>query len=270
VSARRPSRGEERFWKLAEPLLAQPGVTRSTMMGFPCLRLDGDFFASCDRRTGHLVLKLNEERVNALLDAGRAEPFAPNGRPFREWVTILDSRSRSWPGLLDEALRSSVARRSGTRSLRAIAPARTRRSAATGQRALERVRKLALALPEVNERLSHGEPCFFVQDRRPLCYFHDNRNGDGRISLWCATPPGVQDELVTAEPQRFFRPTPSARGTFSTWLGVYLDTTGADTVDWTEVSKILDEAYRTVAPTRLVKQLDNRTAGRRRDRPRKC
>src|SRR4051812_4667671 len=31
--------GEERFWALAAPLLNQPGVTRSTMMGFACLRL---------------------------------------------------------------------------------------------------------------------------------------------------------------------------------------------------------------------------------------
>jgi hypothetical protein len=43
-------------------------------------------------------------------------------------------------------------------------------------RQLDRVRKIALALPEVNERLSHGEPCFFVRDKRPLCYFHDNHN----------------------------------------------------------------------------------------------
>ena len=66
--------GEQRFWALADPLLRQAGVTRSTMMGFPCLRLDGDFFASCDRRNGHLVVKLNELLVNVLIDdrQGRA------------------------------------------------------------------------------------------------------------------------------------------------------------------------------------------------------
>jgi hypothetical protein len=32
---------------------------------------------------------------------------------------------------------------------------------------LARVRKIALGLPEVNERVSHGEPCFFVRDKRP-------------------------------------------------------------------------------------------------------
>jgi hypothetical protein len=104
------SRGEERFWKLADPLLAQAGVTRSTMMGFPCLRLAGDFFASCDRNTGHLVVKLNEARATALIDADRAEPFAPNGRPFREWVSVPERFARSWPGLLDEALQRSAER----------------------------------------------------------------------------------------------------------------------------------------------------------------
>jgi hypothetical protein len=122
------------------------------------------------------------------------------------------------------------------------------------------VRTLALALPEVNERLSHGEPCFFVRDRRPLCYFHADHNGDGRISLWCPAPPGVQDELVAAEPQRFFRPTPSASGVFATWLGVYLDTTGASRVDWNEIRGIFDDAYRVAAPKSLVQELD-RTRG---------
>jgi len=40
--------------------------------------------------------------------------------------------------------------------------------AAMGQIELDEVRKIALALPEVNERLSHGALCFFIQDRRPL------------------------------------------------------------------------------------------------------
>jgi len=257
MSARaRPSSGEQRFWKLADPLLTQAGVTRSTMMGFPCLRLAGDFFASCDRRTGHLVIKLNEERASALIDKGRAEPFAPNGRRFREWVSIPERFARSWPGFLHEALRCSAQRRSWRSASGTASSTRTSSSSAKGQRTLDRLRKIALALPDVTERLSHGEPCFFVRERRPLCYFHDDHNGDGRISIWCPTFPGVQKELVTAEPQRFFRPSPSASGTFSTWLGVYLDTTGTNRVDWREISKILDDAYRCTAPMSLVRLLD--------------
>ena len=96
--------GERRFWDLAQPMLGQPGVTRSTMMGLPCLRWNGAFFASCDRRTGDLLVKLAETRVDGLVAAERAQPFAPAGRRFREWAAIPHHRSRSWNRLLDEAL----------------------------------------------------------------------------------------------------------------------------------------------------------------------
>jgi hypothetical protein len=114
VTTRADTPEQERFWTLAKPLLRRAGVTRSTMMGFPCLRLDGDFFASRDHRTGELVVKLNEERARALIDAGKAEPFAPNGRRFREWLTVPHRRHRSWPVLLEEALELAAARRSSS------------------------------------------------------------------------------------------------------------------------------------------------------------
>jgi hypothetical protein len=127
-----------------------------------------------------------------------------------------------------------------------------------GRRALDHVRRIALALPEVNERLSHGAPCFFIRDKRPLCYFHDDHRGDGRTSLWCPVEPVAREELVTSEPARFFKPAASARGTFSGWLGVFLDLRGENRVDWDEVAAILEDAFRTVAPKDLVAELDNR------------
>jgi hypothetical protein len=127
-----------------------------------------------------------------------------------------------------------------------------------GTRELARVRKIALGLPGVSERESHGAPCFFIRGKRPLCYYHDDHRGDGRISLWCPTPPGVQQELVGSEPARFFEPTPSAKGTFSDWLGVFLDTTGNNKVDWGEVAAIIEDAFRLVAPKTLVAELDER------------
>jgi hypothetical protein len=102
--------GELRFWQLARPLLEQAGVTRSTMMGFPCLRLHGEFFATCDRRSGDLVVKLDEEQVSRLIDAGRAEPFAPNGRRFREWAAIPYERRSTWSRHLDAALAAAANR----------------------------------------------------------------------------------------------------------------------------------------------------------------
>jgi hypothetical protein len=127
-----------------------------------------------------------------------------------------------------------------------------------GKRELDQVRRIVLGLPEVNERRSHGATCFFVRNRRPLCYYHDDHRGDGRISLWCPAPPGVQEELVSTDPKRFFEPPTSARGTFSGWLGVFLDTTGAHKVDWSEIAAIVEDAYRSVAPKNLVARLDGK------------
>ncbi len=121
---------------------------------------------------------------------------------------------------------------------------------------LAHIRTIALVLPSVSERTSHGEPCFFVERRRALCYYHDDHNHDGRRSLWCPAPPGVAGDLVAAEPDRFFAPTPSAGGAFAGWIALYLDTTGVDGVDWNEVAALIHDAYRAIAPRRLIALLD--------------
>ena len=94
---------EAYFWQLAAPRLAAGGVTRSTMMGLPCLRVHGQFFASLDRKTQHLLVKLPRSRVAALVAEGRGLPFAPAGRTFREWVAVPPAASESWNALLVEA-----------------------------------------------------------------------------------------------------------------------------------------------------------------------
>lgn len=124
---------------------------------------------------------------------------------------------------------------------------------------LERVREIALALPEVQERVSHHAPSFYIRGKKAIGRFHDaDFAGDGRVSLWCPAPPGVRDELVTAEPERFFAPTPSASGVFGDWIGVYLDTAGELAVDWPEIAAIIEDAYRLKAPKTLVAKLDER------------
>jgi len=112
-----------------------------------------------------------------------------------------------------------------------------------------RVRKICLALPEVTERPSHGAPTFFIRDKRTFLTFHDDHHGDGRLAIWCAAPPGVQAVLVEEEADRFFVPAyVGHRG----WVGVRLDRD----VDWDEIVGIVEDAYRSVAPQRLVAQLD--------------
>jgi hypothetical protein len=112
---------------------------------------------------------------------------------------------------------------------------------------LERLRAICTSLPEVTEKPSHGEPTWFV--RKTFVMFAD-RHHDDRLAFWCAAPPGAQEELVATDPQRFFRPPyVGGRG----WLGVYLDVPG---VDWAEIEEIVTDAYRQVAPKRLVARLD--------------
>ena len=118
-------------------------------------------------------------------------------------------------------------------------------------RALERVRRICLALPEVNERPSHGAPTFFVRDKKTFVMFHDDHHGDGRLAIWCAAPLGAQEGMTQAEPERFFRPAyVGHRG----WLGLRLDRE----LDWDEVAGVIEDAYRTVAPKTLVAWLDER------------
>ena len=89
---------------LTDDLLYDPAVGRSTMMGHPCVRRAGRFFASFDPKADCLVVKLPAERVEALIDAGSGESFAPNGKVFREWVSIPTSDPSGWARLLAEAL----------------------------------------------------------------------------------------------------------------------------------------------------------------------
>jgi hypothetical protein len=114
----------------------------------------------------------------------------------------------------------------------------------------ERLRRICTAFPEVTERLSHGAPTWFVRDKSVFVTLWEH--GHHRLDaahLWCAAPPGVQTELVAADPQRFFRPPyVGARG----WLGVRLDRD----VDWAEVAELCDDAYRVIAPKRLIAVLD--------------
>ncbi len=91
------------FWKIADEFLENRGITEGSLMGFPCLRVKGDFFATCDHRTGDLIVKLPRERVQQLIDQGRGAPFAPAGRVFREWVLVEKRDGRKWRGLINEA-----------------------------------------------------------------------------------------------------------------------------------------------------------------------
>ncbi|MEV0730911.1 MULTISPECIES: MmcQ/YjbR family DNA-binding protein [Polymorphospora] len=114
------------------------------------------------------------------------------------------------------------------------------------------VRKICLGFPEVTERLSHGTPTWFVRGKSTFVTLHETGHHRNQFPhLWCAAPAGAQEELIAAEPERFFRPPyVGHRG----WLGVRLD----GDVDWTEIAELCEDAYRVIAPKGLVAELDAR------------
>jgi len=113
---------------------------------------------------------------------------------------------------------------------------------------LPRLRRLCLAFPATSERISHGEPTWFVQGKKVFVTYA-NHHHDDRLAFWCAAPGGAQAVLVAAAPDRFFVPPyVGHRG----WIGVYLDVS----VDWDEVATLVANAYRAIAPKRLLAELD--------------
>lgn len=114
---------------------------------------------------------------------------------------------------------------------------------------LDRLRAICMAMPEATERLSHGSPTWFVNDKKVFVTYTDNHHNDGRVAFWCAAPEGAQDVLVRGDGGRFFVPPyVGYRG----WLGVRLD--GPE--DWELVKELVRDAYRVVAPKRLAAMMD--------------
>ena len=102
-----------------------------------------------------------------------------------------------------------------------------------------------LALPGVEQRTSHGAPAFFA-GRQSLHLWPDGHHDRPGPHLWCAAPAGAQEAAIAEDPMRFFRPPyVGNRG----WLGVVLD----GDIDWDDVGACIVDAWRCVAPARLVR-----------------
>ena len=121
-------------------------------------------------------------------------------------------------------------------------------------RVLARLRKICLALPESSERLSHGEPTFFVGAKdgkggKVFVSFVNDHHQDGIVGITFPAEPGAQATLIEADPRRFYRPPyvgPSG------WIGLRLEVD----VDWDEIAEIALESWRLVAPKRVVAAFD--------------
>ena len=109
---------------------------------------------------------------------------------------------------------------------------------------LRRVRQICFALPETTEKLSHGEPTFFVR-KKVFAMFANNHHDDGHIAVWLPAAPGVQPMLIEAEPAIFFRPPyVGVRG----WIGIELDR-----INDADLTFHIQQGWRLIAPKKLLK-----------------
>lgn len=112
---------------------------------------------------------------------------------------------------------------------------------------LDRLRTIALNLPESAERPSHGQPTFFVAGKQ-FAQFPDNHHGDG-LTVVCVRTSGLDEQamLIDADPGTYSRP---AYFGPSGWVSI--DVAAPDT-DWAHVADRIEQSWRLAAPRRLVK-----------------
>ena len=115
------------------------------------------------------------------------------------------------------------------------------------EKQLARIRICCAALPETSERLSHGEPTFFVR-KKVFVMFADNHHNDGRVAVWLPVQEGLQRVLVESSPQIFFYPPyVGKRG----WVGINLDKISDE-----DLTFYIHTAWELTAPKRLRAQSD--------------
>ena len=112
--------------------------------------------------------------------------------------------------------------------------------------ALEKVRAAALELPETSEKLSHGQPTFFVAGKQ-FAQFRDNHHDDGRIVV-CVKTSSLDEQamLLESNPEAYSKP---AYLQHAGWISINL---ASNSVDWDHVADRIAISWELAAPRRLL------------------
>jgi hypothetical protein len=109
---------------------------------------------------------------------------------------------------------------------------------------IDRVRKSALALPGASEKLSHGEPTFFVA-KRVFVMVANNHHSDGHTAIWIPVPAGAQVEMIEEDPATYFKPPyVGVKG----WVGVELPRVTDEVL-----SELIRQAWQLTTPKALLR-----------------
>src|SRR3989442_13704150 len=111
-----------------------------------------------------------------------------------------------------------------------------------GEQQIERVRRICLALPETSEKISHGEPTWFVA-KKVFAMFSNNHHHDGHVAVTVPSAIGIQEMLIRKSPKKFYRPPYVG---VAGWVGIELPR-----VSDKELTLHIREAWRLIAPPKL-------------------
>lgn len=103
---------------------------------------------------------------------------------------------------------------------------------------VDQVRAICMALPGTTEKQAWGDPSFRAHGRMYAIL----KFGRG-TALWLAAPPGASGALVSAEPERFYRP--SKHPLHDGWVVLHLEDSTA--INWQEIEFLAAQAHATVA-----------------------
>ena len=111
---------------------------------------------------------------------------------------------------------------------------------------LSKVREAALELPETSEKLSHGQPTFFVAGKQ-FAQFRDNHHGDGKTVV-CVKTSGLDEQamLIDSDPKIYSKPAYLHHGG---WISIDL---AGRAVDWDHVADRIAASWELAAPRRLL------------------
>lgn len=117
-----------------------------------------------------------------------------------------------------------------------------------GEKQIERVRRICLALPQTLEKISHGEPTFFAGGKKVFAMCSINHHNDGHIAVVVPAAIGIQAALIKASPEKFYKP-PYVGG--AGWVGIEIDRVSDE-----ELALHIKEAWRLIAPKKLQDEFE--------------
>jgi hypothetical protein len=109
---------------------------------------------------------------------------------------------------------------------------------------LSKIREAALELPGSEERLSHGQPTFFVAGKQ-FAQFRNDHHGDGKMVV-CVRVGSLDEQamLIEADPGTYSKP-----AYLPSWVSINV---AGDSVDWGRIGDRIAESWELAAPRRLL------------------